>query len=163
MWISAIAVGITGLGFLWAKYFVTAAEPWAVINHPLEPWFLKAHIVFAPALVFAVGLIATRHIVPHIVRGVERGRRSGLMMVWTLVPMVVSGYLIQVVTAAPVLSILVVLHIGSSVLFLAGIVVHGVVFALRARSPGAVRPDRACGPAPRISGAGEGRGTGTSP
>ena len=101
VWLSAVATGLTGLGFLWAKYLVAPTEPWAVVNHPLEPWFLKAHIVVAPVFVFAVGLILTRHILPHIRNSVQRGRRSGLVMVWMLVPMAASGYLIQVVTAPP--------------------------------------------------------------
>ena len=79
-----------------------------MINHPLEPWFLKSHIVFAPVFVFAIGLIVTRHIVPHIREGVDRGRRSGLAMVWMLLPMAVSGYLIQVVTAPELVAAFVV-------------------------------------------------------
>ena len=135
VWISAAAVSVTGVGFMWTKYFVTPTEPWAVVSHPLEPWFLKTHILFAPALVFAVGLIVIRHIVPHIVRGVQRGRRSGLVMVWTLVPMVVSGYLIQVVTLPWLLTAFVVLHIVTSGLFLAGILGHALFAALGVRKP----------------------------
>ena len=131
VWASAAATAVTGLAFFWAKYLVESTEPWAVVNHPLEPWFLKTHIVFSPVFVFAVGLIVMRHIVPHINEKVQRGRRSGLLMVWTLVPMAVSGYLIQVVAAPGWVSGLVVVHVGTGVLFVAGLVGHGVALVSR--------------------------------
>ena len=135
VWISAVATGLTGLGFMWAKYLVTPTEPWAVINHPLEPWLLKVHIVVAPVFVFAVGLIVTRHVVPHIRDKVDRGRRSGLAMVWMLVPMVASGYLIQVVTAPVLVTALVVMHIGTGAVFLIGLTGHGVALVRKALEP----------------------------
>lgn len=131
VWASAAATAVTGLAFFWAKYLVESAEPWAVVNHPLEPWFLKTHIVFSPVFVFAVGLIVTRHIVPHIKHKVQRGRRSGLMMVWTLLPMAVSGYLIQVVTSPGWVEGLVIVHVATGVLFVAGLAGHGVALAWR--------------------------------
>lgn len=142
VWVSAVATGVTGLGFMWAKYLVTPAEPWAVINHPLEPWFLKSHIVFAPVFVFAIGLIVTRHIVPHIREGVDRGRRSGLAMVWMLLPMAVSGYLIQVVTAPELVAAFVVIHIATGAVFLLGLVGHGLAPLRRALERQAVKARR---------------------
>jgi hypothetical protein len=131
VWISAAATGVTGLGFFWAKYLIESTEAWAVVNHPLEPWFLKMHIVGAPIFVFAVGLIVTRHIVPHIKQNVRRGRRSGLAMVWTLIPMSVSGYLLQVVTAAGWVTALVILHLATGFLFLFGLAGHGLVLLFK--------------------------------
>ncbi len=140
VWISAVATGLTGLGFMWAKYLVAPTEAWAVINHPLEPWFLKLHILIAPVFVFAVGLIVTRHIVPQIRnKKVDRGRRSGLVMVWMLAPMVGSGYLLQVVTLPIIVTALVVLHIGTGALFLVGLVGHGAVLVGRALDSDAPR------------------------
>jgi len=141
VWTSAAATALTGLAFFWAKYLIEAAEPWAVVNHPLEVWFLKTHIVFAPVFVFAVGLIATRHIVPHLKEKVRRGRRSGLVMVWTLLPMAVSGYLVQVVAPPGWVRGLVVLHVVTGVLFVAGLAGHGIALALRAFRRGEVRVD----------------------
>ena len=98
VWSSAIATGLTGLGFFWAKYLVESSDPWALVNHPLEPWLLKIHILVAPVFVFAVGLITIRHVLMHIRARIRRGRLSGLAMVWLMIPMVGSGYLIQVVS-----------------------------------------------------------------
>ena len=138
VWVSAVATGMTGLGFMWAKYMTTPSEPWAVVNHPLEPWFLKAHIIFAPVFVFAVGLIVMRHIVPHIRKRVDRGRYSGLAMVWMLVPMTVSGYLIQVVTVPVLVTMLVTVHIVTGLVFLLGLAGHGVALIRKSLAPKAL-------------------------
>ena len=76
LWASALATGLTGIGFFWTKYLVEAPEPWAVVHHPLEPWLLKLHIVASPVFIFAVGMIATRHILVHLRSRVRRGRPS---------------------------------------------------------------------------------------
>lgn len=98
IWTTSAVTAITGVGFFWTKYLVRSNEPWAVINHPLQPWFLKAHILVAPLLVFALGTIAVRHIWRHFRTGTRWGRRSGVAAAFTLLPMTATGYLIQAVT-----------------------------------------------------------------
>ena len=131
VWASAAATAVTGLAFFWAKHLAESADPWAVINHPLEPWFLKTHIVFSPVFLFAVGLILMRHIVPHIKQKVRRGRRSGLIMVWTLIPMAVRGTLLPDVASPGWVAGLVVVHVGTGVLFVAGLAGHAVALVMR--------------------------------
>lgn len=126
LWASTLAVSLTGLGFTWAKYFASTDDPWAVVNHPLEPWLLKLHVISAPLFVFAVGLITTRHILSHLRSGTPAGRRTGLVMVWTIVPMVVTGYLLQVVSVPGWLLPLAIGHIAAGILFLAGFLLHRV-------------------------------------
>lgn len=125
--ISSALAAITGVAYFWVKYAMVPTEPWAVINHPIQPWLLKSHIVLVPLLVFAVGMIATRHIWRHYRSGMVLGRKSGLMTALSVVPMVVSGYLIQGVTAPSLLSIVTWTHIGTSVLFTVGVAVHSVL------------------------------------
>ena len=98
IWTTSGATALTGVAFFWAKYLVRSAEPWAVINHPLQPWFLKAHILVAPLLVFALGMIAARHIWRHFRSGTRWGRRSGLIAAFMLLPMTATGYGIQAAT-----------------------------------------------------------------
>jgi hypothetical protein len=124
LWVSTIAVSLTGLGFTWAKYIADSEDPWAVVNHPLEPWFLKLHVLAAPLFLFAVGLVTTRHIVPHLRDRQPDGRRTGLVMVWTILPMVVTGYLLQVLTSPGLLEPMAVAHIAAGCLFLLGFVFH---------------------------------------
>lgn len=149
---------VTGVAYMWMKYFLEPTEPWAAVNHPLEPWMLKAHIVAAPLLVFAVGLVSTHHIWKHFRAGVRAGRRSGLLALAVFAPMVLSGYLIQVVTSRPWLVALAWIHIVTGVAFVLGFVLHGDVFRgssasprrreLRRPSPGGRLDDEGTGPDP---------------
>lgn len=121
---TSAATAVTGAVYLGIKYLLEPAEPWAVINHPLQPWLLKAHILVAPLLVFAVGMIAVRHVWQHFRRGLPSGRRSGILTATVFAPMVVTGYLIQSVTAEGWLAALAWAHIGVSLLFTVGIAAH---------------------------------------
>ena len=130
---SSAATGLTGVVYAWMKYLLEPTEPWAVINHPWEPWMLKAHILVAPVLVFAVGLIATDHIWKHYRLRVRARRRSGLALLWVAVPMVLTGYLIQAVTAAGWLTALVWAHLITGAIYLVALGVH---WAVRGRRNG---------------------------
>ncbi len=125
--LTSLAVIVTGFALLWFQYGVESPDPFAVVNHPLQIWALKGHVLVAPLFVLAIGFISIRHIWRHIVRGVEPGRRSGLLTVVALVPMVASGYLIQVVVSEQLRTVLVVTHIASGVLFTVGVGFHFVL------------------------------------
>lgn len=135
---SAIIVAGTGFVYMGMKYGLQPAQPWDAVNHPLQPLILKLHILSAPFLVFAIGLIATRHIWRHYRENVAKGRRSGITTVLFTGPMVVTGYLIQAVTHVGWLQAIAMGHIAFSVVFTAGLLVHEV--AVRRRS---VRADSA--------------------
>lgn len=126
LWASTLAVSLTGVGFTWTKYFAATDDPWAVVNHPLEPWLLKLHVISAPLFVFAVGLVTMRHILPHLRSGTPAGRRTGLVMVWTIAPMVATGYLLQVIAVPGWLLPLAIAHIAAGILFLGGFLFHRV-------------------------------------
>ena len=104
---------------------------WAVINHPMQPWVLKAHIVTSPLLVFAIGLIAMDHIWKQWRLGIRAGRRSGVAAMWVFGPMVVSGYLIQAVTTPGWLSAFIWLHVLTGLGYLAGLSAHQLVVPKR--------------------------------
>lgn len=53
-------------------------------------------MLVAPLLVFAVGLIWRAHVARHLQEGRRHRRRSGLLMYGLFVPMVLSGYALQV-------------------------------------------------------------------
>lgn len=138
--VSSALTGLTGAVYWWMKHVLEPSEPWAVINHPLQPLVLKLHIVVAPILVFAVGLITVDHIWKQFRHSIKLGRRSGLLTMFVVGPMILTGYLIQAVTAPVALRVIVWLHLGTSVAYLAGLLVHHWVFrrrrAIRARLGG---------------------------
>jgi len=126
VWVTSTITAITGIGLLWTKYFIQTSDPWAVVNSPLQPWLLRSHLVVSPLLVFAIGLITTRHIWRHLRTRVRIGRRTGVAMGFVLFPMIVSGYLIQVTTDRAWLTAIIVAHIATGLVYCAGIVLHQI-------------------------------------
>jgi hypothetical protein len=124
VWISSVATFVTGVVYLWLKYVVVSDDPFAVVNSSWQGPVLKLHIVAAPTLVFAFGLVAVRHVWRHLRSQVAAGRLSGLTGVGALIPMVATGYLIQVVTDEGWLRALAWAHIGVGLLFGAALLAH---------------------------------------
>ena len=132
LWTSFALTAITGVGLLWTKYFMHTTDPWAVINHPLQPWLLKAHIVAAPALIFALGLISAKHIWQHFKARIPVGRKTGIVTVLMAGMMILTGYLVQIVTQVVSLKVLAISHIALGFVFLAGFVAHQMLVGTRA-------------------------------
>ena len=144
LWSSTLVVGITGIAYAWMKYLLPPLDPYSPIHHPLQPLVLKIHLVGAPFLVFAVGLVFMQHIWGQFRAGLKRGRRSGIGTLVTLAPMVLSGYLIQTVTAESWLFSLAMVHLVTGSLFVLGFTSHQVSMWVRQararRRVGASRP-----------------------
>jgi hypothetical protein len=126
LWFGSVAAAVTGLALLWMKYFLPPSDPWSVINHPLQPWVLKLHILAAPLLVFGLGVIALRHVWEHMRQRVRRGYRSGIMAGIMALLMVPSGYLVQVITAEPWLEAVALGHIAAGTIYVAALLSHTV-------------------------------------
>lgn len=134
IWWSTAAVALTGFVYAWMKYLLQPSDEWAVVNHPLQPLVLKLHIVVAPVLVFAIGLITSRHILAHLRTRVRTGRVSGTSAALIVIPMVLSGYLIQAVTHQTFLTVLGYLHLAAGGIYAAASLGHAVA-AYRRRRP----------------------------
>jgi hypothetical protein len=124
--ISSLLVGATGLVYAWMVYLVKPADPYAVVNHPLQPALQHLHILVAPLLVFAAGLVWHRHAWSQWRKGVGHRRRSGVSLIFTLLPMVASGYLIQTAVETGWRRIWVIVHLATSALWLVGYLSHQV-------------------------------------
>ena len=124
VWTTSVLTGVTGLIYWWMDEFLQPIDEFAIINHPLQPWLLKAHIIIAPVLVFALGVIWMNHIWKHIRISMQGARKSGLIAVVLITPMVFSGYLIQAVISPVLLTVLVWIHIGGGLFYLLGLLVH---------------------------------------
>src|SRR3990170_2442260 len=111
VWSTSVATFVTGVIYLWMKYLVVSDDPLAVVNHPWQPAVLKVHILVAPLLVFSIGLVALRHVWWHFRSKARDGRRSGLLTLVVLGPMIVSGYLIQTMTEEGWLKAMAIVHI----------------------------------------------------
>ena len=123
-------------GTLWSGtlFGLQLSDPLAVVNHPWQPAVQHLHVWAAPLLVFAAGVIWRAHVWEHWTRGVRARRRSGVGLVVTLVPMVVSGYLIQTAISDRWRTAWVAVHVTASVLWLAGYLAHQLASRPAARS-----------------------------
>ena len=96
---SLIAVSVTGIAYGIVRYFLANVnpDPDSALGHPWQPFLLKAHILVAPFAVFGVGLLLRRHALARRRSGEVNGRRTGTSMLWLFLPLVLTGYLIQVI------------------------------------------------------------------
>lgn len=124
VWSTSALTVLTGVGYFVTKYLVASPDPYAVVNHPLQPWFLKTHVVVSPLMLFALGTIAVEHVWKHYVSGVEVSRRSALITALAVIPMVLTGYLIQVLTDEGWVRAMALSHIVFGALYGLGLALH---------------------------------------
>jgi hypothetical protein len=89
---------ISGVLYGMAKYLLANPDPDSRVGHPWQPALLAAHVLAAPVAVFAMGLLLRGHALPRIRKGEREGRATGLLLFGIGLPMVFSGYLVQVFT-----------------------------------------------------------------
>ncbi len=125
--LSMAGVATTGVVFAWMKYFMTTDDPFAVANHPWQPGMLAAHVVIAPAAVFALGWLWNAHILPKLRSGTSTRRKSGVVGAILIMPMIFSGVLLQASTSEALRSAMEWAHWISSGFFVAAYLTHQLV------------------------------------
>jgi hypothetical protein len=119
-----LLVGGTGIVYAVMRYMMDPADEWAVVNHPWQPHIQHLHVLTAPLLVFACGLIWNHHVTGNLTRGERRGRRTGPGLLLALVPMVVSGYLIQTTVTETWRQVWIVAHLIASTAWMLAFAAH---------------------------------------
>ena len=125
--LAVVLTTLTGVVFAVMKYFMTSDDEFSVVNHPLQPHMLAAHVVVAPALLFFLGWAFSNHILPKYRFGNGKNRRSGIASTALIVPMALSAYLLQVSTNETLREVMAWSHWISSGLFVAGYLIHLVI------------------------------------
>ena len=132
-------VAVTGVAYLYMKYVMTAADPFAVINHPWQPAMLSLHIVAAPVFIAFFGMLFRSHTLRKLVSPNAGNRRTGWTSLVSFSAMALSGYFRQVASDPVWLSGLVWAHVSTSLIFVAAYGVHLVIgWRLTRVSPTAV-------------------------
>lgn len=139
---SALVAG-TGLVYGWMAYFATPEDEFAVVGHPFQPTFQHLHVLAAPFLVFACGLVWKSHVWSRIRSGFRHHRRTGIALAALLLPMIASGYLLQVTTDETLRTAWVWTHVSTSCVWTVVYVAHQV---LRRSPASAVESEDAGGP-----------------
>ncbi len=123
--VSTWLTAVTGIAFLVMKYGMTSDDPFSVINHPWQPHMLALHLLVAPLLIFSLGLIMRDHILGWLRDDrMRRGRASGILTTLLAAPMIVSGYLMQILTDPGPRRWLAWVHIVTGLLFTAVFLAH---------------------------------------
>lgn len=131
---ATLLVGGTGLIYAWFRYAAEPSDPFALV-HPAQPAWQHAHVVTAPLLVFAIGMIWRAHAWLGLRLGTRR-RASGIGLLATAAPMVLSGVLLQVSVEPVWRRAWVAVHLAASALWLGGYLAH----QLRSRRPSRSAP-----------------------
>lgn len=131
----AATSAVSGFVYFWMKYMLEADDPFAVVNHPLQPSMLHTHVLAGPALLFLFGIVFNSHVSRRLGCTVAN-RRSGILSAATMAVMTISGYLLQVVTDGAWQRASLIAHLASGVVFTIAYVTHlaiGVRLAARGR------------------------------
>ncbi|MCC7142980.1 MAG: hypothetical protein IT349_12835 [Candidatus Eisenbacteria bacterium] len=112
-------VGGSGLVYAGFRYLAKSDDPYSTL-HPAVPTTQHLHVLLAPALVFAAGLLWKTHIHPRWHAKGSPRRTSGVALVLALFPMLVSGYLLQVATDERWRTVWVAVHLSASAAWLLG-------------------------------------------
>jgi len=117
-------VSVSGILYGVAKYFLANPDPDSRVGHPWQPAALAAHVLAAPVAVFAMGLLLRGHALPRIRKGEREGRATGLLLFGIGLPMVFSGYLVQVFTGEWTRKATGWLHAAAGVVFALAFALH---------------------------------------
>lgn len=117
-------VSATGIAYGTIKYLLPPPDEFALINHPLQSTMMHWHILFSPSLIFMIGLMWHRHILFYLRSHQKTGRNSGLIMAVTFIPMVISGYALQVSVHEGMKNLFIWMHISMSCFWFFSYIVH---------------------------------------
>lgn len=113
--LSFILVGVSGIGYALTRYILPSPDPFRSV-HPLDPLVQRLHVLFSPLLVFAVGNIFYLHALNKL--GEKRKKFSGILLLLSFFPMVVSGSWIQIATKELERKLAVAVHLATALLWL---------------------------------------------
>jgi hypothetical protein len=135
-----LVAGLSGIAFAIFKYLYVNTDPFTAFNHPLQPWALKVHVFSAPFLVFGVGIIFKDHVIAKWRNGAPpMVKKIGLITMAIFVPMVATGYLLQMIVDPALLFWTAWVHVGLGALFLLAYAVHLLSVAGRIAAKNAAR------------------------
>src|SRR5664279_5327114 len=89
--LACLFVGLSGVAYGVMKYFLAGADPDSRIGHPWQQPMLKVHVLTAPLLIFALGLVFSGHALARFKGGEDPGRVSGAGLLALGAPLVLTG------------------------------------------------------------------------
>lgn len=117
-------MAITGVGTWVLKTFFTGIDLFGPTQHPWLTYFKGAHLIFAPILLMAFGMIFEKHILKYLHLKNSKKRASGLSSLVTITLLVLSGQSLLVISEQNLLEWIGVIHLVAGILFLSAFLVH---------------------------------------
>mgnify|MGYP000305835929 CR=1 FL=1 len=114
---------IHGIGYWIYKYFLKVETEYGIRPHPLQEVWQASHVLLSPLLVFAFGLLFKGHIW-KMYKNAHHKRKTGITLTLSMVIMILSGYLVQVIYQVEAKQITAYVHIAISVLFIFAYLIH---------------------------------------
>ncbi|MEM7244834.1 MAG: hypothetical protein AAF533_05790 [Acidobacteriota bacterium] len=109
---------VTGVAYWIMKDFMEPdPESFSILGHPWQPHAQHLHVLIAPLWLVGLGLFLRDHVLGRLRAGYRRHRGSGLTLACLVIPMVASGYLIQVSVDETWRDRNALLHVVSSLVF----------------------------------------------
>ena len=112
-----LIAALTGLLYGWFRYFGQVQGEFGLEPHRFQGLWQHLHVLASPLLLFALGMVVRGHLYGKLKHGVKDGRSSGLLLAWLILPMVLSGYGVQVATNTFWRSALAWVHGSASIAF----------------------------------------------
>ncbi|MDA7936731.1 hypothetical protein N9B90_02210 [bacterium] len=134
VYLTAALATFSGFGYGYLLYFGEIEDEFGAVAHPWTSPLQAIHVLTVPLFVFAMGLIWRTHIFQKLVSGARPRRRSGIALLSQAIPMIVTGYLLQVAVDEAWRTAWIWSHVVTSIAFSVAFVLHLLV---RASAPGA--------------------------
>lgn len=119
-----LLVAGTGALWTWMLFAVEPTDEFALQNHPLQDETQALHVLTAPLVLLALGIVWAVHAGPYLMSGMRARRRTGLALVALSAPLCASGYLLQVSVDETWRAVWSWLHLVTGGAWIAGYLVH---------------------------------------
>ena len=126
-WVNHLGWSLTalsGLAYGAIKYFVSNPDPDSRLSHPWQPVVLAAHVLAAPAAVFALGIVLRHHALARLASGERDRLRTGVVMTLFAIPLILTGYVVQVLAGDAARRWTGWIHAALGVIYAIGYVMH---------------------------------------
>lgn len=122
-------VSLTGVAYFVLKDLVEPdPEAFSVVSHPWQPHAQHLHVLFAPLLVLSFGVLLRQHVLARLLNSAwKRSRRTGWTLALMVLPMIATGYLLQVSVEETWRSVWKWSHLGTSLVFVGGYLAHALL------------------------------------
>jgi hypothetical protein len=122
--LSVLLAAASGFVYGALLYCGETEDDFGPVAHPWGPTLHTLHVVTVPLFVFAFGMLWQHHIVHKLRSGAKARRATGVILLSQAIPMIVTGYFLQVAVDDVWRDTWIWAHVITSTLFSLVFVVH---------------------------------------